>query len=619
MKPNSKLIVIALVLATLTASAWAQTQTASNVAPANGSTTPAPTPSPAQPTITAADVQALKDALASQQQALAAQQRKIEALEEKLGSKEAGVSQIQSGTSDASAQPDTTQPKTVVATLQTNSYPAGGMQDSQAKPSDQDKDLGEPTNPLVESPLTIRFRGVSITPGGFAAAEFVRRSRALNTDVATPFNNVTMPGASQSQESEFLGSARQSRPTIYIASALRGVQLSSYLSADFLSAGTTSTSTQTNSYTLRLRQVWGQAKFAHGWSILGGQMWSLLTENRAGLGPSDDAGKVNDARPMTIDSTYNVGFTFARQYALRLTKDIADHVWLAVAIENPQATVTTHDNADNFLIGETGTTSNLNSTANYSFNPSPDVIAKIAFEPGFGHYEVFGVYSHFQDRVFPCEEDFASVACGSLKAASAVGAYNAAKDAGGFGANARWTFAQQHVVFGLHGLGGSAVGRYGAAQLSDVSVNADGTLHPIKDLQGLTTLEWHGKKLDLYGYSGAEYAARTWDFDPFADKGKGGPVGYGAPLFNNTGCGTETVPTANSGFAPGTLADCTADTRVVIEGTAGFWYKFYSGQRGTLRFGAQYSYLTRNVWSGVGGDPHGIDNMVFTSFRYYLP
>jgi len=247
------------------------------------------------------------------------------------------------------------------------------------------------------------------------------------------------------------------------------------------------------------------------------------------------------------------------------------------------------------------------------------LIAKLAFEPGFGHYEVFGVVSRFNDRIFPCEEDFASAACGKLKAASAVGAYNDGKEGGGVGANARWNFFDKHFVFGLHGFGGNGVGRYGAGQLSDVTVNADGTLRLIKDLQGLTTLEYHGKKLDIYLYSGAEYAGRTWDFDPLGNSGKGAQVGYGAPLFKNSGCGTEAVPTANTGFAPGALSNCTADTRVLIEGTAGFWYKFYTGSRGTLRFGVQYSYLTRNTWAGVGGDPHGIDNMVFTSFRYYLP
>jgi hypothetical protein len=108
------------------------------------------------------------------------------------------------------------------------------------------------------------------------------------------------------------------------------VDFSSYISGDFLSAGVTSTATQTNSYTFRLRQAWGQAKFDNGWKFLGGQMWSLVTENKAGIAPSDDLGRTNDARPSTIDPGYNVGFSFARQYGIRLTKDFGDKVAIAV-------------------------------------------------------------------------------------------------------------------------------------------------------------------------------------------------------------------------------------------------------------------------------------------------
>ena len=65
-------------------------------------------------------------------------------------------------------------------------------------------------------------------------------------------------------------------------------------------------------------------------SFLGGQMWSLVTENKASIAPSDDIGKTNDARPMTIDPGYNVGFTFARQYWIRLTKAFDHKVAIAV-------------------------------------------------------------------------------------------------------------------------------------------------------------------------------------------------------------------------------------------------------------------------------------------------
>ena len=62
-----------------------------------------------------------------------------------------------------------------------------------------------------------------------------------------------------------------------------------------------------------------------------------------------------------------------------------------------------------------------------------------------------------------------------------------------------------------------------------------------------------------------------------------------------------------------------------IEGTIGFWIKPYNGPKGRLQFGPQYSYVSRNAWTGTGPAagtfvaPHAIDNLFFTSFRYYLP
>jgi hypothetical protein len=35
--------------------------------------------------------------------------------------------------------------------------------------------------------------------------------------------------------------------------------------------------------------------------------------------------------------------------------------------------------------------------------------------------------------------------------------------------------------------------------------------------------------------------------------------------------------------------------------------------------GMQYSHTKRSAWSGVGGEPVGSDNMLFSSFRYVLP
>jgi hypothetical protein len=624
------LIRTALAIAALSASLAAQTQIASNETPAKPASTPASSTAPAQPAITAADVQSLRDALAAQQaeiQALRDQiQRQNDALH--LGSADAS-----SGPHAAAAEVEASSAivQQNAPTAPNTNTPQGDMQ---------------PNSSPFEGPLTIHFRGINITPGGYAEGAFVRRSRALAADLTTPFNSLTMPGASQSQLSEFFGSARQSKITTFAEGKLANADLSSYVSADFLSSGTGSNSNQTNSYTLRLRQAWGQVKFDNGFSFLAGQAWSLVTENGASIAPDDDLGRTNDARPKTIDPSYNVGFVFARQFGLRATKTFGSKVAVAVAVENAQGTMTTHNNGDNFLLGSAGSGSGAynnaittctsafapNSTtsiittcspaASYTFNPSPDVIAKVAFDPGFGHYEVFALFDRFRDRVFPCGEveltsGSTTGPCpnGTGNGPSAAGAYNASKNGGAFGASARWKFAK-NLTFGVKGFGGSGVGRYGPAGLPDLSIYASGAPHIVKNLMGLSTLEWNGKKLTVFAYTGAEYAARTDSFDPVSNE----YVGYGSPNFNNSGCFSEVSPNNNNGFLPASLSHCTADTRAVIEGTGGFWYRFYSGPHGRFQFGTQYSYVTRNTWSGENGvDPHGIDGMIFTSFRYILP
>lgn len=600
------------------------------------SSEPKTTKKKAEAVITAADVQALRDAIQAQQAALAQQQQQIQELRDELRHRDQAVQQAQSAATDAAgkaeaAQVAASQQQQTVSSLQTD------VTDLKSNMANTIVSVQETQKNMSESPTALHFKGVTITPGGFLAAEFVRRSRALGSDINTPFNSITMPGAAQSSMSEFFGSGRQSRVSMLVEGKLASAKLTGYVETDFLSSGTTSNNNESNSYTLRQRQAWGQAALDNGWSLTGGQMWSLVTETKHGM---DNR---TEATPMTIDPQYSVGFSWARQYGLRLVKNFGDKVWFGVSIENAQATVTSHNNGANFLVGSAGAggglyngaVTNCSTTftnplgvvgttpittctlaASYSFNPSPDIVAKAVFEPGFGHYEIFGVVSRFRDRVYPCEENYASAECGGLTGPSSLLAYNASKSGGGFGANARWSFAKKRLDFGLHAFGGSGVGRYGSGGLPDTSIHADGTFDLIRSLQGLTTLEWHGPKLDIYLNTGAEYAGRAADFDSILNV----PVGYGSPAFNNSGCYTETVPVNGSGFLPGSLSHCTADTRVLIEGTAGFWYRVYSGPRGRIQWGPQYSYVDRQAWSGVNGlEPHGIDNMIFTSFRYYLP
>jgi hypothetical protein len=603
MKSTKNLFFTALTLAALSAGAWGQTSAPAKPAPKRHK--PKPAAAAAQPAVTAADIQALKDALAAQQQ-------QIQQLQQQLQQSQQNSQQAQSAADDAANKATAAQAQAAreeqtvgqlkgdVADLKTNvTNTALSVQETQKN-----------VNAALESPIALHYKGVTLTPGGYLDATFTARSRGLAEDAATPFNNITMPGAAQNTLPEFFGSGRQSRISLLTQGQLKDVKLAGYVESDFNSGGVTSNSNSTNSYTMRLRQAFGQAAFNGGWTFTGGQMWSLVTENGKGM---DNR---SEAIPLTIDTAYNVGFTYARQYGLRLVKNIDNKVWFGLSMENSQATVTTHTNAANFVVGEVGGNKTYPNTSTYSFNPSPDIIAKVAFEPGFGHYEVYGLFSRFRDRTYPCVEAFATAACGTLAAASPALATNVSRNGGGIGVNARWTAYDKHIILGVHGLGGSGIGRYGTTGLPDASVYADGSLHLVREFQGLGTLEWHGSKLDIYGNVGAEYAARTADFDFFSGK----QVGYGAPKFANNGCFTETVPGAG-GFAPGALANCTADTRVTQEATLGFWYRFYNGPKGRFQYGNQFSYATRYAWSGSGtpNSPHGVDAMVMGSFRYFLP
>ena len=99
-------------------------------------------------------------------------------------------------------------------------------------------------------------------------------------------------------------------------------------------------------------------------------------------------------------------------------------------------------------------------------------------------------------------------------------------------------------------------------------------------------------------------------------------VGYGSRLLSNSACTTLAAPGYNGGGSTGYIpgGSCGAQSRDVQEITGGYWYDFYKGDHGRLRQSIQYGYAVREGWSGAGGiGAKGIDNMFWTSLRYYLP
>lgn len=556
--------------------------------------------------------------LSQMQQAIEAQQQQINQMMQELQKRDQTIDQLQQQVNQAQSSATQASQKADAASTQ-----AAPVQDEVAAVKKDVSDLKDNATTAalslqetqkkindMESPLAIHYKGVTITPGGFLAAESVWRSKALGADINTPFNAIPFTGTNQSNLSEFFGSGRQSRISMLVEGKLKSAKIGGYYEADFLSAGVTSNNNQSNSYTLRQRQVYAQAALESGWTFTGGQMWSLVTETKNGV---DNR---TEALPMTIDPQYTVGFSWARQYGFRVSKKLGEHFWLAGSIENSQETFAAHGQNNNFLIGSLGNAGGLYNAfnGNYSFNASPDFVLKAVAQSGPAHFELFGVISEFRDRIFPCAAAGAADLCNGVTGPSSTGAYNDKFTGGGFGANARVSLVHKTVDLGFHFLGGDAVGRYGTAGLADVTVRPDGVLVPIRSYQGLGTFEVHKKKFDVYLNYGAEYAARNW----FTDAASGKAVGYGSPLFGVAGCASEPLPGAG-GFAPGSQSGCTSDTRVVSEATLGFWYRLYNGPKGKVQFGPQYSYVQRSTWSGTGGDPMATENMFLTSFRYYLP
>ena len=468
--------------------------------------------------------------------------------------------------------------------------------------------------------------GVKVTLGGFLAAETVWRSRNEVTDVGSNFGAIPYPFSPLYNESEFHGSARQSRISLKAEGNIDQYQkLWGYYEMDFLGVGNTSNYNQSNSWAPRLRQAFFDYDNSFtGFHFLAGQAWSLLTQNQVGITP------LKENIPLTIDASYVVGFNYTRNWQLRFVEQFND-VWAAgVSIEAPStifggstctagvacATIASATGGAGTVIN--GLLVNFNNPGGSPFltgatvatDTLPDVIEKIALDPGWGHYEVFGVQRFFTDNVATCAVAGVPVACVAGAGGNGI-ASNASEKTNfgaGIGGSVLVPIIPKFLEFTGNVLYGKGMGRYGAGQLADVTVGSDGSLQPLNTttaMIGLIAHPWEG--LDVYGYAGIEQVNSS-----FFNVGTTA-FGYGNPSFSNVGC---TVLTSGS-FSGVNPPNCVANNRRLEDVTVGFWQNVYKGQFGRVAVGAQYEYIKRESFNGVGGTVSTNDNVVFTSVRWY--
>jgi len=427
----------------------------------------------------------------------------------------------------------------------------------------------------------IQVGGVNFKLGGFTEFATIYRSRNDTSDVGTDLNGIPFNNTAKSQESELRFSGRQSRISGLISGDVDAdTHLSAWAEADFLGTSDVSNSRESNSYLLRMRNFYGSLdKDDWGLHILAGQNWSLLTTNTQGIMPR------NEQIPLTIDAQYNVGFNWSRNPQIRVAEDFGNGLWAGLSIESPQAIVGGNNpNGTAFANGQTNPNANNTGDATGLFSTSqfytdeeyPDVVAKLAYDAPFGHFEAKGIERIFTDR------------------------YNGRNmDAVGGGAGGAATI---HVIpnGGLDvqasALAGYGIGRYGSGQINDVSFNSSGALVPtpeVEALVGLVGSPWPGTQ--AYLYAGLE------SVDSTATKGN---AGFGAPNVVNTGCQV---------FG----GTCNALTHRLEELQGGVWQDVYKGSYGRFTLGASGAIDKKYTFEGVGGAPNTDEIIFMTSVRYY--
>ena len=442
----------------------------------------------------------------------------------------------------------------------------------------------------MEKPDRLPFKGITITPGGFLEMTSIYRTHNQGADIASTFNNIPFLQSHVANTHEFRMTARQSRLSLLAeGDASKETHLAMYGEFDFQAAGVTANSNQSNSYSPRIRNLYGTIDQKLGGGditahVLFGQNWSLATMNSKGITPRAEV------TPPVIEAQYVPGFTFTRQPQVRVAVDFDKKWWFALSLENPQTTftgtvpsgfpdlVTTVPAGSGF--GGNGIAENAISANRY-----PDVIGKVAYEGKFAgrtlHIEAFGMVRDFYERLNGANHDVRGWgAGGSIGTQIVPGVLDAQ----------------------FSGIVGDGIGRYGAANLADVTYNPDGTLTPLREYMLLAGLTAHPTKmLDVYVFGGEEWEDAHWSTV------NGVNYGLGNPNFNGTGCLIEGSP-----------LPCTVQTRAVKQITAGFWQRALQGPWGRVKLGIQYIRTWRDTFTvNQGGAPTAKQDMGFFSIRYY--
>lgn len=524
-------------------------------------------------------------------------QAELRRMQHEAANRDAQLKQAQSDAAQARAQSTQAVQQTRVVPAAVPSQPQQGPYVFGSAPANGPSLAGASPQAIVGTTVdknnpTFRLGGVTVTLGGFTDVTGLYRSRNETAGTGTTWNSIPFSNSQNAHLSEARGTSQISRFSLLAQGHPSDTStVAGYAELDLNASGTSSNSQESNSYVPRQRQIYATYDDTkYGIHVLAGQAWSFLTPETVGMVPR------KEQIPLVIDTNYLPGFTWTRNAQLRVDKDFGGKYWIGASLEAPQTNYSFQTASGTVLplqagqkVGGTIDYNNLgsgqlNSTTNYSVDSYPDIIVKAAADPGYGHYEAYGLGRFMKDRV------------------SFIGAGNTRQTfAGGVGGATTIPILPHYLDFTGDALAGYGVGRYGSGQLPDATFKANGSPAPLPELITMIGLIGHPiKAVDVYGYAGMEQIGRkTFTAGTTTD-------GYGGSNVNNSGCRTELSAATT----------CGAQTRSLVNGSVGAWWRFLHGGYGTMLAGAEYSYTKRIAFHGVGGTPKTDENAVFVSLRY---
>jgi hypothetical protein len=407
---------------------------------------------------------------------------------------------------------------------------------------------------------------------GYLATNGIFRSVAGGGGPSTSFSTIPYADTLDGRVSETRLTAQPSRLSIRVnaAPAEHYSTLAGYFEMDFAGEVPGNVAVTSTSAGFRLRHAFGEAQFNKTFLIAAGQAFTLMAavKDQLSVWPSDfDLSQA-------VDMNYVAGIVWGRMPQVRFTYRPSARFNWAISVENPEQQI-----GNGVVALPACCTSDLEAQYNVGSNglsvPNlmPDIVSRVAFNAGKTvHVDAGGVVRAFRHSVAP-EQDGVTHAGGGVSANTRINASAA-------------TSALGQLAYG------AGLGRYIGGLVPDVSISADGGIHPIHTLSWVVGLEQKvSSHISLALYDSGVQADAS--YSPDAD---GASIGFGYP------------------------GSPRADNRRIHEVTGVFaWQPWKIEGRGSMQWSTQLSWATRTPFSSGSGPASASAFMVLTQVRYNLP